>query len=93
MGHWSQIFPGRMYECVYEEMVAEPEAQARRLIEAVGLPWDERCLKFHEQNRPVLTPSRWQVRQPMYGSSVGRWRNYEAWIEPLLQALGEDAAA
>lgn len=93
MGHWSQIFPGRMYECVYEEMVAEPEAQAHRLIEAVGLPWDERCLKFHEQNRPVLTPSRWQVRQPMYGSSVGRWRNYEAWIEPLLQALGEGAAA
>ncbi len=90
MRHWQQCLPGRIYECVYEELVADPEAQARRLIDAVGLPWDDICLKFYEQDRPVLTPSRWQVRQPMYSKSVGRWKRYEAWLGPLVEELGDE---
>ncbi|MEW6169541.1 MAG: sulfotransferase [Pseudomonadota bacterium] len=90
MRHWQAVLPGRMYECVYEDLVAEPEAQARALIDAVGLPWDDACLRFHEHERPVLTPSRWQVRQPMYSKSVGRWRRYERWLGPLIDTLGDE---
>lgn len=90
MRHWQSVLPGRMHECVYEQLVADPESRARMLIDAVGLPWDEACLKFHEQDRPVLTPSRWQVRQPMYSKAVGRWKRYERWIAPLIDALGDE---
>ncbi len=90
MRHWRQCAPGRMYECVYEELVADPEIQAKKLIDAVGLPWNDVCLKFYEQDRPVLTPSRWQVRQPMYSKSVGRWKRYETWLGPLIAELGDE---
>ncbi|MFA5941756.1 MAG: sulfotransferase [Sinimarinibacterium sp.] len=90
MRHWQAVLPGRMHECVYEDLVANPERGARALIDAVGLPWDEACLRFHEQDRAVLTPSRWQVRQPMYSKSVARWRRYERWIGPLVEALGDE---
>lgn len=90
MRHWQAVLPGRMYECVYEELVADPEAQAKALIAAIGLPWDEACLRFHEQNRAVLTPSRWQVRQPMYSQSVARWRRYGNRLGPLIEALGDE---
>jgi len=90
MRHWSTVLPGRMYTCIYEDMVANPEQQARALIDAVGLPWDDACLRFYEQNRPVLTPSRWQVRQPVYGRSVGRWKKYQQWLDPLIRALGDE---
>lgn len=93
MRHWTQVLPGRMYECVYEDLVADPERGARSLIDAVGLPWNDTCLRFHEQDRPVLTPSRWQVRQPMYAKAVGRWKPYERWLQPLIQALGDEAPA
>lgn len=90
MRHWQSVLPGRIYGCVYEDLVADPERRARELIHAVDLPWDERCLKFYESDRPVLTPSRWQVRQPMYAKAKGRWRNYEPWLGPLLQGLGDE---
>ncbi|HEY1078129.1 MAG TPA: sulfotransferase [Fontimonas sp.] len=93
MRHWKTVLPGRLHECVYEQMVGDPETQARALIDAVGLPWNEACLKFHEQDRPVLTPSRWQVRQPMYSKAVGRWKRYERWLAPLTVALGSELPA
>ncbi len=92
MRHWQAVLPGRIHECVYEQLVEAPEVQARALVAAVGLPWNEACLRFHEQDRPVLTPSRWQVRQPMYSKAVGRWKRYERWISPLIAALGDEVA-
>jgi tetratricopeptide (TPR) repeat protein len=88
MRHWNAILPGRIYECRYEDMVADQEAESRRLIDYLGLPWDDACLRFYEQDRTVSTPSRWQVRQPIYTSSVKRWRKYGAKIQPLIDALG-----
>ena len=72
----------------YEDVVADLEGQARRIIAYCGLPWDERCLSFHETDRPVRTASATQVRQPIYKSAIGRWRVYKAQLGPLLHALG-----
>ena len=89
MRHWSKILPGRIYECRYEDVVANTETESRKLIAHLGLPWDDACLRFHELDRTVNTPSQMQVRQPIYGSSVKRWKNYEASIQPLIAALGD----
>src|SRR5262249_2402818 len=88
MEHWVEALPGRVVDVVYEEMVTDPEAQIRRLLEACGLPWNDACLRFYETQRPVRPASLSQVRQPIYRSSVQRWRRYEAHLGPLLQALG-----
>jgi hypothetical protein len=73
----------------YEELTADQEAASRRLLAFCGLEWDERCLRFHDTQRVVQTSSVLQVRQPMYRSSVGRWKRYEAHLQPLLEALRE----
>lgn len=80
MRHWQAVSPLPILEMRYEEMVADLEQQARRLIGFAGLPWDDACLSFHASARPVQTISRWQVRQPVHGRSVGRWRNYPQWF-------------
>jgi len=64
------------------------EAQARGLIAFLGVEWDDTCLKFHETERAVRTPSRWQVRQPIYSTSVERWKRYGNALDPLRAALG-----
>ncbi|HXV26001.1 MAG TPA: sulfotransferase [Alphaproteobacteria bacterium] len=91
MEHWRNILPGRILELDYETLVADPAAQARRLIAHCGLKWDDRCLHHHESNRAVQTASLGQVRRPIYRSSVGRWRRYERDLAPLLEMLGEGA--
>jgi tetratricopeptide (TPR) repeat protein len=89
MGHWHQVLPqGRILDVRYEEMVADLEGQARRVVAHCGLDWDERCLAFYQTERPVRTASAMQVRQPIYSSSVGRWRVYESFLRPLLAELG-----
>jgi len=75
----------------YEDIVADMEGQARRLIDWVGLPWDDKCLAFHENKRSIRTASVTQMRQPIYTSSVERWRNYKSYLAPLLDGLGEFA--
>ncbi len=91
MAHWRAILPqGSMLELQYEDLVADIEAQARRLIEYCGLDWDRRCLSFHETQRPVRTASVAQVRAPINSNSVGRWRLYGARLKPLLNVLGVD---
>lgn len=90
MRHWCVLLGDRLHECVYEELVAQPEAGARALVAAAGLPWHDACLNFHESDRAVLTPSRWQVRQPIYSRGVGRWRRYEHRLAPLVAALGDE---
>jgi hypothetical protein len=69
--------------------VAAPEAVARRMVEFVGLNWAPEVLNFHKHARAVRSPSLWQVRQPLYDSAVGRWRNYAAHLETLRRALGD----
>jgi tetratricopeptide (TPR) repeat protein len=88
MAHWRAVLPLPVLDVVYEELVADPEGGSRRLVEFCGLAWDERCLRFHQNLRPVRTVSKLQVRRPVYTSSVGRWRRYAAHLGPLRQALG-----
>jgi hypothetical protein len=88
MSHWRDVLPPEaMLEVQYEELVSDFENQARRLVAYCGLDWDERCLAFHKTKRPVRTASVTQVRQPIFASSVGRWRDYEPWLQPLLKEL------
>ncbi|MEM7462808.1 MAG: sulfotransferase [Pseudomonadota bacterium] len=89
MDHWRENLPLEMLELQYEDMIADQEATSRQLIDFLGLEWDEACLNYFETKRSVETPSRWQVRQPIYNSSVGRWRRYEKELGPLKQALGD----
>ena len=87
--HWHRVLPaGTMLEVQYEEVVADPETQARRIVAYCGLAWDDACLAFHKVERAVHTASATQVRQPIYRSSVGRWRTYQDRLQPLLEALG-----
>jgi hypothetical protein len=79
--------PDRMIEVNYEALTDDLEGQSRRLIEFLGLQWEPACLDFHLTERTVATVSYWQVRQPLYQSSVGRWRNYEKNLGPLFAAL------
>jgi tetratricopeptide (TPR) repeat protein len=93
MAHWRTALPeGVMLEVRYEEVVCDLEGQARRMISHCGLEWDRRCLDFHMNERPVRTASVTQVRQPIYTSSVGRWRAYEPFLRPLLAELGLSTA-
>jgi hypothetical protein len=89
MAHWRRVLPrASILDVRYEDVVADLEKAARRIIAHCGLPWDERCLSFHETDRPVRTASATQVRQPIYKSAIGRWRVYEEQLGPLLSALG-----
>jgi tetratricopeptide (TPR) repeat protein len=84
MAHWRAVLPpGFILDVPYEGLVADQEAWSRKMLEFIGLEWDSLCLEFHATKRQVTTASAWQVRQEIYKSSVGRWRNYEKFIGPL----------
>jgi len=88
MSAWREVLPeSAMLEIQYENLVAEPEAVTRRMIEFLGLEWDGACLHPHGRSSAVTTPSAWQVRQPMYTSSVGRWKLYESYLGAFLRLL------
>lgn len=88
MTHWrAALPPGRIFDVDYETLVEDLEGGARRLLDHLGLPWDEACLRFYESRRSVGTASFAQVRRPIYKGSVGRWRRYEARLGPLLEVL------
>jgi len=87
MDHWARVIPGRVLTVQYEEVVADFEAQVRRLLDFCGLPFEEACLRFYESERPVRTPSAEQVRQPIYDRSVGHWRHYEKYLGELIDVL------
>jgi tetratricopeptide (TPR) repeat protein len=88
MDAWKPLAGDRMTEAVYEDVVADTESQARRLVEFVGRPWDDAVLRFHESTRTVRTASREQVRQKVYTSSVSRHERFGAHLDPLRAALG-----
>jgi len=89
MDHWDSVLPGKVLHVQYEELVRDPEANIRRLLEHCGLPFEPACLNQHETSRAVRTPSAEQVRQPIYTQAVGYWRNFAAELEPLRLALGD----
>lgn len=88
MDDWRAQYGADILDLRYEALIAEPEAQIRRLLDFVGLDWDDGCMAFHSVQRSVQTPSVWQVRRPLYASSCGRWRHYRSHIGPLAAALG-----
>ncbi len=87
MTHWRQRLPGRFVDVDYEALVRNPEAGTRALLSACGLAWEPQCLEFHDNAEPTATASAAQVRQPIYQSSVGRWRQYAAQLAPLAAFL------
>ncbi|MGB8170693.1 MAG: sulfotransferase [Chthoniobacteraceae bacterium] len=91
MAHWRSTLTHALLEIRYETLVADQEKESRRLVEFCGLPWDERCLRFHETKRIVRTASYDQVRRPMYRDSVARYRHYEPFLGDLREALGASA--
>ena len=88
MAHFDEVLPGRVHRVIYEQMVDDTEAQVRALLDYCGLDFDERCLRFFENDRAVRTASSEQVRRPIYRDGVDQWRQFEAWLDPLKQALG-----
>ena len=87
MAHWSAVLPTTIFELQYEDLVREPEAVTKNLISHCGLPWEEACLQFDRNERTVLTPSNWQVRQKLYKTAVGRWKKYEEHLLELKSFL------
>ncbi len=93
MAHFDTVLPGRICRVIYEDMVEDTEGQVRRLLDYCGLPFEEACLRFHENDRPVRTASSEQVRRPIFREGLEQWRNYEPWLGPLAAALGPELAA
>jgi|SRR5579871_80253 len=93
MKFWQQRFPGRVFELQYEAIVDDLEAQARRLLAFCELDWRDECLRFHENESAVATPSAAQVRQPIYRSSLGRWRDYEKHLAPVREFFAAHGVA
>ena len=87
MRHWKSLLDIPILEIQYEDLVKDQEKKSRELIEFVGLEWDERVLRFYESERSVVTASYDQVRQKIYTGSIARWKNYEKYLAPLVDAL------
>jgi hypothetical protein len=93
VAHWERVLPGKIIGVQHEALLAEPETHIRDLVARCGLPWDDACLRFNENERTVRTASVAQVRRPLSTSAVQRWLKYEKHLGPLLQALGPYAPA
>jgi len=90
MDHWDAVLPGQILRVQYEDVVADTETQIRRILDYLDLPFETACLDFHKTKRSVKTASSEQVRQPIFKSGLEQWRNFEPWLDPLKQALGEN---
>ncbi len=88
MDHFDQVLPGRVHRVFYEDMVEDMESQVRRLLDYCGLPFEQGCLRFFENERAVRTASSEQVRRPIYREGLEHWRNFEPWLGALKEALG-----
>ncbi|HEY6577844.1 MAG TPA: sulfotransferase, partial [Rhizomicrobium sp.] len=78
----------KIHRVIYERLVADPETEIRRLLEHVGLPFEDGCLQFHANRRAIDSASSEQVRTPIFTDAIEQWRHYEPWLEPLKQSLG-----
>lgn len=92
MDHWKAVLDLPILDVRYAELVTEAERVSREMVDFVGLPWDDNCLRFHDAKRTVATASYDQVRRPVYTSSLGRWRHYERHLGPLIEVLGDIVA-
>jgi hypothetical protein len=88
MAHFDRVLPGKIHRVIYEDMVADPESEVRKLLDYLALPFEEQCLRFYETKRTVLTPSSEQVRRPITKEAVDYWRHFEPWLGPLMKSLG-----
>lgn len=91
MAHWDRVLPGRVHRVIHEDLAANPEPHIRALLEHCGLHFEEACLRPHETQRPVMTASSEQVRRPISAEGLDDWRNFERWLGPLRDALGDVA--
>jgi predicted Zn-dependent protease len=89
MAHFDEVLPGRIHRVVHENLIEDTEAEVRRLLEFCGLPFEPATLTFYDNDRAVRTASSQQVRKPIYREGMGQWRNYEPWLGPLRESLGE----
>ena len=87
MAHWHAVLPGAIYDLSYEDLVADPPLQCRRLLEYCGLPWQDDVLDFHQSRKASTTASAAQVRKPIYKSSVQKWRHFEQQLQPVVRRL------
>ncbi|MCB1441260.1 MAG: sulfotransferase, partial [Nitratireductor sp.] len=92
MQHWHDMFPGAILDVYYEDMVVNTELVARKMIDYLGLEWEDGVMDREGSQRSVKTLSAWQVRQPVYTSSSGRWRHYESQLQPLIDVIGAQVA-
>ena len=88
LAHFDSVLPGRVHRVFYEDLVADPDRETRRLLDYLELPFEDACLRFYETKRAVLTPSSEQVRRPISSDAIDHWRNYEPWLGPLIKSLG-----
>ena len=88
MAHFDEVLPGCIHRVIYEDLVADTESEIRRLLDYCGLPFEEACLKFYENDRSVRTVSSEQVRRPIFRDGIDQWRHYEPWLGPLKLVLG-----
>jgi hypothetical protein len=88
MAQFDAVLPGRIHRVIYEKLIDDFEGEVRRLLDYCGLPFDEGCLRFYENERAVRTASSEQVRKPIFRDAVEHWRHYEPWLGPLKDALG-----
>jgi tetratricopeptide (TPR) repeat protein len=89
MAHFDAVLPSRVHRVIHEQLVEQPDAEVRSLLNYMGLPFEQACLKFHENSRAVRTASSEQVRRPLNRDGMDQWRPYEAWLDPLKDALGD----
>ena len=89
MAHFDTVLPGKIHRVIYENLVADPEQEVRRLLDYLGLPFEDSCLRFYETERAIFTPSSEQVRQPIFTQGLAQWRHFEPWLDPLKTALGD----
>jgi Tfp pilus assembly protein PilF len=94
MAHWRAVLPpGRMLEVPYEALVADLDQWSRRIITHCGLDWDEACLRYYDSKRTVRSASLVQVREPIFSTSIGRWKPFERYLQPMFEVMGGGAAA
>ncbi|HVW67931.1 MAG TPA: sulfotransferase, partial [Steroidobacteraceae bacterium] len=89
MRHWDEVLPGKVLRVQHEDVVNDLEGTVRRLLEFCGLPFEPACLEFYKTERSVRTASSEQVRRPIFKEGLDQWRNFEPWLGPLKDALGE----
>jgi tetratricopeptide (TPR) repeat protein len=93
MDHWESVLPGRIHFMQYERLVEDTETEIRGMLDYCGLPFEQGCLRFWENDRAVATPSAGQVRQPIFRDALQQWRNFEPWLGPLRHALDQPPEA